>query len=222
MLDKKTLRKFAADNPAPAIPPNHGLLHAQQVDYIVRTAARIIGHHRTLILYIYDRKEAAAGNPGPIWTMFHAAGDYATLARRPDGTSFWREAAFERLGKDYRFLKKCAFYSARDERRVQNFFHDGENGGIVALIHAQQAILDGRARKRRRLRDQAVQDRMECLPALPRNLATWAHRNIMPAYFIYDHAKKGNASGMCSSCGQEAVLTGVKHNAKGIAEGRSQ
>ena len=114
---------------------------------------------------------------------------------------------------------------ARDEQRVQNFFHDGERGSIAALIHAQQAILDERARKRQRKRDQAVRERMECLPALPRNLATWAHRNIMPAYFIYDHARKGKASGMCSSCGREAVLTGVKHNAKGnapVAEGRSQ
>ena len=214
MLDKKALRKFAADNPASAIPPNHGLLHAQQVDYIIRTDVRIIGHRRVLVLYIYAREQAAGGNAVPIWTMFHAAGGYATLARRPDGTSFWREASFERLVRDYRFMKKCAFYSARDERRVQSFLHDDERNGIDALVHAQHDILDKRCRKRQRRRDQAVQKRMECFPALPRNLATWAHRNIMPAYFIYDHARKGEASGMCSSCGQEAVLTGIKHNAK--------
>lgn len=82
MLDKKALRKFTADNPAPAIPPGHGLLHAPQVDYIARTAVKIIGHRRTLVLYIYDRKRAAAGDSTPVWTMFQAGEDYITLARR--------------------------------------------------------------------------------------------------------------------------------------------
>lgn len=215
-MDKKILRKFANDDPAPAIPPNHGLLHAQQVDHIIRADVRIIGHRRTLIIYIFDRKQATTGNPVPLWTMFHVDGDYITLVREPDGASRWREASFERLGNDYRFTDKCAFYSAKDEQRVCDYFRDGERGGIAALIRAQQAILDERARKRKRRRDQAVRERMKCLPALSRGLATWAHKTIMPAYFIYDHARKGKASGICSSCGQEAVLTGVKHNAEGI------
>ena len=79
MLDKRALRKFASANPAPSIPSGHGLLRAEQVDHIIRTDVRIVGHRRTLILYIYDRKQAAAGNPVPLWTMFHAAGAYATL-----------------------------------------------------------------------------------------------------------------------------------------------
>ena len=216
MLDKKALRKFANDNPALAIPAGHGLLHAEQVDYILRSDVKIIGHHRTLVLYIYDRKQVAGGNPVPLWTMFHAAGSYITLVREPDGTSRWRESAFERLGRDYRFMRKCAFYSARDERRICDFFHDGEHGGIAALIRAQQSVLDSRAHKRQRRRDQAVRERMKCLPALPGGLATWAHKNVMPAYFIYDHAKRGKASGICSSCSQEAVLDGVKHNAEGV------
>lgn len=215
-MDKKIFRKFANDNLVPAIPPNHGLLYAQQVDHIIRTDVRIIGHHRTLILYIYAREQAAAGNPVPLWTMFHADGAYVTLVREPDCASRWREAAFERLGNDYWFTGKCAFYSAKDEQRVCNYFRDGERGGIAALIRAQQAILDEHTRKRQQRRDHAVRERMKCLPALPRGLATWAHKTIMPTYFIYDHARKGKASGICSSCGQEAVLTGVKHNAKGI------
>ena len=106
MLDKKALRRFVDNNPAPAIPPGHGLLRAEQVDHIIRTDVRIIGHRRTLILYIYARTQAVSGNAAPIWTMFHGGGNYITLARRDDGTVFWREAAFERLGKDYRFPKK--------------------------------------------------------------------------------------------------------------------
>ena len=103
MLDKKALCKFAADNPAPAIPSWHGLLHAPQVDYIVRTAVKIIGHRRTLVLYIYDRKRAAGGDSTPVWTMFQAGEDYITLARRGDGSTRWRTAAFENLGRDYYF-----------------------------------------------------------------------------------------------------------------------
>lgn len=52
--------------------------------------------------------------------------------------------------------------------------------------------------------------------SIPRGLATWAHQNVMPAYFIYDHAKHGKASGVCTSCEQKATLTGVKYKAKGV------
>ena len=216
MLDKKALRKSAHDNPAPAIPAGHGLLHAGQVDHILRTDVRLIGRHRTLVLHIFDRTQAAAGNPVPVWTMFHGNHSYITLVREPDGASRWREASFERLGKDYRFMKKCAFYSARDERRICDFFHDDEHGGIAALIRAQNAILSERGRKRQMKRDETVRKRLECIPALPNGLADWAHRNVMPAYFIYDHSKRGKATGVCSSCGREAVLAGVKHNAEGV------
>ena len=93
MLDKKSLRQYA--DPGLTIPQGHGLLHAPQVDYIVRTAVKIIGHRRTLVLYIYDRKRAAAGDSTPVWTMFQAGEDYITLARRGDGSTRWRTAAFK-------------------------------------------------------------------------------------------------------------------------------
>ena len=52
MLNKKAIRRFITENPVPAIPPNHGLLQAQQIDYIVRTAVKIIDCHRMLVLYV--------------------------------------------------------------------------------------------------------------------------------------------------------------------------
>ena len=67
-MNKKSLRQFA--DPGWAIPPGHGLLHAEQVRYIVRTAVRIIDHHRILVLYIYDREQALRGVSSPRWTMF--------------------------------------------------------------------------------------------------------------------------------------------------------
>lgn len=213
MLDKKVLRKFSVDNPAPAIPPNHGLLHAPQIDYIIRTAMKIIARRRTLVLYIYDRAKAAAGDTTPVWTMFQAGEDYITLARREDGSTHWREAAFERLGSSYYFTGKCAFYSAQDEQRVCGFFRDQEHDGIAALVHAQQAILEERARRRTARKDRKVMAHMEGIPALPGGLEDWARREVLPAYFIYGHARKGVAKGTCSSCGCEAVLSGVKYKA---------
>jgi len=164
MLDKKALRKFAADNPAPAIPPGHGLLHTSQVDHIVRTAVRTIGRRRTLVLYVYDREQVTAGGTTPAWTMFQAGEDYITLARRDDGSVRWRKSAFRNLG-GYRFADKCAFYSARDERRVCGYFHDHGHGGMEALVRAQQAIMDRRTLKRRLMREKKTVERMRPLRA---------------------------------------------------------
>ena len=215
MLNKKALRTFASANPAPAISPGHGLLHTTQVEYIIRTAVRIIDHRRMLILYVYPRAQAVQGNFTPLWTMFQCKDDYITLARRPDGTTYWRKASFERLSDDYCFTLKCAFYSGKDQERVSRYFKS-DAPGLKPLLWAQGTILWNRQKKRERERDKIVRARMKCLPALPHGLATWAHMTIMPAYFIYGHARGGKATGICSSCGQEASLTEVKHNAKGV------
>lgn len=54
MLDKKACREFAA--PGFAMSMSSGLLHAEQVKYIVQTAMRIIGH---LIMAFRVLNEAA-------------------------------------------------------------------------------------------------------------------------------------------------------------------
>ncbi len=215
MLDKKALRKFAADNPAPAIPQSHGLLHAQQVDYIIRTADKIIGHRRTLVLYVYDRKRAVSGDFTPVWTMFQAGEDYITLARQEDGGTSWREAAFERLDKGYRFTGSCAFYSVQDEQRICDFFHDHDHGGLAALIHVQRAILDRRCQERQHHREKRIIERMHPLHTLPRGLEGWVHRSVMPAYFRCEHTSvKKPMTGVCTSCGKETTIPGVAHNSK--------
>ena len=72
-LDKRKCRKYA--DPGLNIQPDSGILHAGQIAYIVRTATKIIDHHRTLILYIYPREQAAQGDSRPRWTMFHCKDD---------------------------------------------------------------------------------------------------------------------------------------------------
>lgn len=211
-MDKKACRASAAAYPA--LDTRHGLLHAAQVDYIVRTAVKNIDHRRTLVLYVYDRQQAAAGSCAPVWTVFQVKDDYITLARREDGTTAWRTASFERLGNEYYLVSKCAFYSAADCDRVTRFFHDGQWEGLTALTHAQDEILERRLRQRLRQRERAVMRRMEHLPALPRNLGGWLRREVVPAYFVYAHARKGEAAGVCTACGREITLTSVRHNAK--------
>ncbi|MDE6281442.1 MAG: PcfJ domain-containing protein [Oscillospiraceae bacterium] len=215
MLDKKALRKFTRDNPAPAIPAGHGLLHAPQVKYIIRTAVRLISHRRTLVLYIYDRRRAASGDYAPVWTMFQAGGDYITLARRADGSTRWREASFERLGEGYRFTVDCAFYSAQDEQRVRDFFHDHDHGGVAALVRAQTAILDKRCKEQQLGRERQIVERMRPLHALPRGLAGWVRRDLMPAYFRCEHTSvKRPVTGICTSCGKRSTLPHAAHNGK--------
>ena len=41
---------------------------AGEVEYIIRTAIKLIGRRRTLVLYVYDRKRAAGGDPLPVCT----------------------------------------------------------------------------------------------------------------------------------------------------------
>lgn len=215
MLDKKALRKFHDDHPAPAIPPGHGLLHANQISHIIRSDIKIIGRRRTLVLYIYDRRQAAAGDPSPVWTMFQAGDDYITLARKDGGPARWREAAFEHLGKDYYFEDSCAFYSARDETRVLDFLHGHGRGGIAALVRSQRAILGRRARERLLAREKKTIRRMEPLKALPRGLKPWIRCEIMPAYFRCEHtSSRKPVTGVCTSCGKESTLPRAVHGSR--------
>ncbi len=59
-INKRECRKFA--DPELKMNQNHGLLHAEEVKYIVRTSVKNIGGKRLLVLYIYLREQAAAGN----------------------------------------------------------------------------------------------------------------------------------------------------------------
>ena len=192
-----------------------GLLHAKQVDYIIHTAVKLIEHARVLVLYIYDRAEAEQGNFTPRWTVFQTQDEYATLARQEDGSLKWRSAAFENLGSDYTFSRKCAYYSAQDRRHIARYFHN--SGDIAGLICAQTAIQKRRADERRRRKEQKILDRMSVVGALPCGLKRWIRRSVMPAYFMCDHTSSGKpVAGVCTACGHNITLTGAKHNGKVI------
>lgn len=194
-----------------------GLLRAGQIDYIIRTAVKIIDRHKTLVLYVYSRVQAAQGDFRPHWTVFQGKDDFITLERREDGSAVWRKSAFDSLGGRWGFTGRCAFYSAKDEERVTRYLKSGRENGMDSLVIFQWGIQEKRRQERQRIREREIINRMDCVPALPRSLKSWIHKSVMPAYFFYDYKRGGtDVPGVCSSCGHEIRLSNVKMGNKGI------
>lgn len=214
-IDKRKCREFAA--PDRKLSPESGIFHVKQINYIVTTAVKTIAHHRTLVLYVYPRKQASKEDCKPLWTMFQAKDNFLTLERREDGSTVWRTAAFNHLIRNiYNFSNQCAFYSSQDERRVLRYFKaDTDADGLQALISAQDAILKRSRKKRQLTKEKAISARMAGLPALPRGLKSYV-KSIMPAYFFYDYNRSKDTSGICSACGHEITLSDIKQGSKAI------
>lgn len=215
MLNKRKCRKFAElDLKAAA---GNGLLHARQIDYVIRTFVKLIDHHKTLVLYVYSRIQAVQGDFRPLWTVFQSKDDFITLEHRKDGSTVWRTAAFENLANSSDFIRECAFYSVKDERRVTGYLKSSSDNGLKALVRFQSGIQERRSLERQRIREEKMINRMASVPALPRGLKSWIHKSVMPAYFFYDYQPGGmEVLGTCTSCGHEIRLSGVKQRRKGI------
>ena len=158
---------------------NHGLLHAEEVKYIVRTSVKNIGGKRLLVLYIYLREQAAAGNFKPVLTMFQSRTEYVTLCRREDGGTRWSAAAFCNLQRDYDFSRQCAFYMAGDEERVTKFCKRKAAKGFISLYHLQSDISEKRQRERKLKKEKEIRERMKTVPALPRNIRKMIDRDTL-------------------------------------------
>lgn len=214
-LSKRECRKYA--NPELKMNAESGLLHAEQINYVVRTAVKIIDHHKTLILYVYSREQAAHENASPCMAVFHCQDDFITLSMNENGGTKWRTASFDNLGNSWRFTKECAFYSAKDEERVRNYFKGSTDSGFMPLARAQYKIQEKRSMERQRIKESHIVNRMSCIKSLPRGLKGWIQKSVMPSYFFYDYKKGGNdISGVCSSCGREIRFSGVKQGVKKV------
>lgn len=210
-LNKRKCRAFAS--PVLKFSSGNGILHAKQISYIVRTAVKIIDHYKTLVLYVYSRKQVLNGNYKPCYTVFQNHDDFITFTRKEDGRTTWRKSEFNNLDNSYNFSNKCAFYSAKDETCISRYFKSTDKS-FKPLVKAQDAILQYRRQERQRIKEKAIISRMSCIPTLPRGLSNWV-KSIMPAYFFYDYKRGGNnVSGVCSSCGREIILSGVKQGNK--------
>lgn len=214
-LDKRACRKYATPDRHPD--PNRGMFHTDALTHIVRSAVKLIGGHRTLVLYVYQREAVLRGETRPVWTVFQSRDDYITLAQTGGEKTSWRTAAFENLSHDYCFTSKCAFYTARDEERVIRFCKHTGGNGFTSLRYLQHQILEKRKLERQHTRERMVIQRMNAVPPIPRGLKRWAHKNALPAYFFYDYQKRARSvTGLCTSCGKEVTLDRARHNEKGV------
>ena len=220
-IDKKACRQFLE----PGLAPNSdcGLFLVPKLKYIIRTAVKIVGHRRLLILCLYARGDTPGDRPKLSYTIFQSSDSFVTYDHQPDTKTVWRTAMLENLEREYQFLtEKCAFYSRPDEVRVINFCKPHVavqlcGTGFSAISHMQQQLRDKETLQRQKGREQKIRSRLSGLNPLPCDLEEWLRRKVLPAYFFYDY-KKGKKAirGLCSACGQEIELTGVRHNAVGV------
>jgi len=220
-IDKKACRQFLE----PGLAPNSdcGLFLVPKLKYIIRTAVKIVGHRRLLILCLYARGDTPGDRPKLSYTIFQSSDSFVTYDHQPDTKTVWRTAMLENLEREYQFLtEKCAFYSRPDEVRVINFCKPHVavqlcDTGFFAISHMQQHLRDKETLQRQKNRERKIRSRLSGLNPLPCDLEDWLRRKVLPAYFFYDYRKGKKAiRGLCSACGQEIELTGVRHNAAGV------
>ncbi len=220
-IDKKACRQFLE----PGLAPNSdcGLFLVPKLKYIIRTAVKIVGHRRLLILCLYARGDTPGDRPKLSYTIFQSSDSFVTYDHQPDTKTVWRTVMLENLEREYQFLtEKCAFYSRPDEVRVINFCKPHVavqlcGTGFSAISHMQQQLRDKETLQRQKGRERKIRSRLSGLNPLPCDLEDWLRRKVLPAYFFYDYRKGKKAiRGLCSACGQEIELTGVRHNAAGV------
>lgn len=214
-INKRECRKFA--DPGLKMNPGNGLLHAGNVKHIVRTAVKNVGGKRLLVLYIYLREQAAAGDFRPVWTMFQSRTEFITLSRNPDGSTCWRKACFCNLEKDYDISSYCAFYMAGDEERVTKFCKQNGLKGFSSLYGLQSDIREKAQRERKREKEKKILTRMKTVPVLPGNIEKMIDHEIAPHYVFYTYNKKRkDMEGFCTACNAEVSVSGVKHKETGV------
>lgn len=210
-INKRECRKHASAKLS--YQDGEGLLHPDQIKYIICSTTKNIGGRRVLILYFYERKNVLAGDFLPCYTLFQTKDDYTTLEHLDGGKTRWRSSCLYNFREVF-FLKICAFYSAKDESIVSKFCNNQKNG-FQALQELQSTIMNTRLDNREKTRQRNVSERMKPIPHLPRDFRGWLHREVIPAYIFYQyHKSKKPMTGHCTACKKD-VLVVAKHNLAG-------
>lgn len=212
-IDKRACRKLAI--PELEFNLNEGILHVERCPYIIRTAVHNISGQRILVLYIYQRENILTGSIKPRWVMFHSRDDFATLSFRENAKATWQCSTLDSLDRIGGFDSKCAFYRQQDEARVARFCKC-ERGAISVLGYLQRLISRHRELERKWKKQRAIIERMKYVPALPRDLKGFIHREVMPQYIFYDYQRKGPEHAFCTACRHEVSIAAAKHNTSGI------
>lgn len=146
--------------------------------------------------------------------MFQSRDDFATLSLRENASATWQCSVLDALDRICRFDTKCAFYRQQDEARAAHFCKCGHSA-ISALNHLQWPISGRKAMERTRKKQRVIIDRMKYVPALPRDLKGFIHREVMPQYIFYDYQREGPEHAFCTACRHEVGIAAAKHNTFG-------
>lgn len=220
-IDKKACRDFLE----PVCPPNSdcGLFLIPKLRYIVRTAIKIVGHRRLLILCLYAKGNTSEDKPVLAYTMFQGSDSFITYDHDPSTKTNWRTAMLWNLQREYKFVcTRCAFFSRQDEQRVLLFCKPYmperfSGSGFEALSQLQQQIRGKETLRRQKNRERVIRARLSGLPPLPSDTENWLRQEVLPAYFFYDYRRGAKSvQGVCSACGQTVEQENVRHNAKGV------
>lgn len=208
-IDKKACAGYLV--PQRVLNTGSGVFGAKQIEYVIVTDIKRIGHRKLLILYLYSRANAGNGLLRPRYVMFQASDSYITFDMESEK---WRIASLERLESDWSFKNKLAFYSKQDENRARRFCKASKNDdGISAITAKQDQLLAHRAKKRAKSRDQRILDRMKPLKPVGKRFEQWAKHDVLPKYIFYDYVRDAKSVlGTCTACGHEVEVLGAKHN----------
>lgn len=91
-IDKKACRQFLEPVLAPS--PECGLFLLSKLKYVIRTAVKIVGHRRLLILCLYARGDTPGDRPKLTYTMFQASDGFITYGHRAETKTRWRTAMY--------------------------------------------------------------------------------------------------------------------------------
>lgn len=214
-LDKKLCRKLS--DPDLHFPKGCGILHCEQVEYVIRTAIKNIGKTRTLVLYLFSTEQAAKGSYKPTYVMFQTKEDFVTLENMEDGSVRWRASSLDEFKRNYRFQKGCAFYRSKDEDTVKRFCRKEGKNGLSALNSLQSAIKKVKSIERREKKELAVIHRMKNVPRIPYGVNSFIHKDILPQYIFYDYKRtKKPVEGYCTACHHTVLIAEPRYLQEGI------
>lgn len=215
ILNKRKCREFSQLNAS--FDPQTGILHCEQIRYVVRSVVKIIDRHRTLVLYFYPIDRVLAGVISPQYVLFQTKQDFITLEFCDHGTTRWRKCHADSLNGGYAFLNKCAFYCAKDEEIVKKYCNGVDKRGFTALERLQQNIQERKRCERRNKRLQAIVRRMQCVPPIPRGLKGFIHDACLPQFIFYDYKRTNKpVEGFCTACRHTVMITGQRHMLEGV------
>jgi hypothetical protein len=148
--------------------------------------------------------------------VFQTRRDYITAEHMEGGALKWRSACLSSLLFSNWQHKEYAFYTQKDRDCVTRFCDIESRLGLEALDKLQSKIMDARQRERAIARERKILETMERVPAVPRDLKGWIHREVLPAYVFYQYHKgRKSFDGWCTACRHDVQVVGARHNAKG-------